>query len=114
MCYGVQMVIFRVIRVEKSGISVVSVWFLEILLSWCYHDTSTSEYFSPISDVQYSYGLHRLFLITIPLSSSSFLQICAIRRDSMSISSAISLALQNSFLLLFGSFLQYETNSQPL
>ena len=37
MCYGVQMVIFRVIRVEKSGISVVSVWFLEILLSWCYH-----------------------------------------------------------------------------
>ena len=34
---GVQMVIFRVICVGKSGFSVVSVWFWEILLSWCYH-----------------------------------------------------------------------------
>lgn len=34
---GVQMVIFRLIRGGKSEFSVVSVWFLEILLSWCYH-----------------------------------------------------------------------------
>ena len=34
---GVQMVIFRVICVGKSRFSVVSVWFWEILLSWCYH-----------------------------------------------------------------------------
>ena len=34
----VQMVIFRVICGEKFGFSVVFVWFLKILLSWCYHD----------------------------------------------------------------------------
>lgn len=34
---GVQMVIFRVICVGKSRFSIVSVWFLGILLSWCYH-----------------------------------------------------------------------------
>ena len=34
---GVQMMIFRVICGGKSGFSTVSVWFLGILLSWCYH-----------------------------------------------------------------------------
>ena len=33
MYCGVQMVIFRVICMEKSAFSTVSVWFLEILLS---------------------------------------------------------------------------------
>ena len=37
MYCGVQMVIFRVICGGKSRFSVVSVWFLGILLSWCYH-----------------------------------------------------------------------------
>lgn len=43
---GVQMVIFRVICEEKSRFSAVSVWFLEILLSWCYHNISVFIYIS--------------------------------------------------------------------
>lgn len=43
MYYGVQMVIFCVIRVGKSGFSVVSVWFFKILLSWCYHGIPLSS-----------------------------------------------------------------------
>lgn len=39
----VQMVIFRVIYGGKSGFSVVSVWFLKILLSWCYHGIPLSS-----------------------------------------------------------------------
>lgn len=40
--YGVQMVIFRAIREEKSKFSAVSVWFVWILLSWCYHYSISS------------------------------------------------------------------------
>ena len=43
---GVQMVIFRVICMEKSAFSTVSVWFWEILLSWCYHNISVFIYIS--------------------------------------------------------------------
>lgn len=37
MYCGVQMAIFRVICVGKSGFFIVSMWFWGILLSWCYH-----------------------------------------------------------------------------
>ena len=40
--YGVQMVIFRAIHEEKSKFSAVSVWFIWILLSWCYHYSISS------------------------------------------------------------------------
>ena len=39
MYCGVQMVIFHVIRVEKSTFSSVFVWFMGILLLWCYHSS---------------------------------------------------------------------------